>query len=125
RTSHEHRARLRAQPRATAHRTRAQRHELLDLLARPLRVGLAIAALQVLDDPLEARRIGAPTPVAVAVADLHRLAVGPFEEQIAMLLWEVFPRRFEIDSVALGDRLGDLLVVVGGAVRPRRERSFA
>ena len=60
-----------AQARAAAHRARAQRHELLDLLPRPLGVGLAVAALEVLDDPLEARRVGALAPVAVAVADLH------------------------------------------------------
>ena len=47
RAAHEHRARLRAQARAAAHGARPQRHVLLNLLARPLRVGLPIAALEV------------------------------------------------------------------------------
>ena len=120
----EHRARLRAQPRAAAHRARAQRHELLDLLARPLRVGLAVAALEVRDDPLEARRVGALAPEAVAVGDLHRLAVRPVQEQVALLVAQLLPRRVQVDVVALGDRLGHLLVVVRRAVRPRRQRAL-
>ena len=42
-----------------------------------------------------------------------------------MLLGQALPRRFEVDAVALGDRL-DQLLVVGGAVRgPGRERALA
>ena len=55
----EHRPRLGPQPRAVALRARPQRHVLLDLLARPLGVGLLVAALEVGDDPLEARRVRA------------------------------------------------------------------
>ena len=51
RPADEHRARLRAQPRAAADRAGAQRHELLDLLARALGVGLAVAALRFLTIP--------------------------------------------------------------------------
>ena len=125
RPPHEHRARLRAQARAVAHRARAQRHVLLDLLARPLRFRLLVAALQVLDDPLKARRIRAPAPVAVAVGDVQLLAVGPIQEQVAVLLGEVFPGGVQIDVVALRDRLGHLLVVVRHAVRPRHDRALA
>ena len=42
-----------------------------------------------------------------------------------MLLWKLLPGNAQIYLVALGDRLGDLLVVVGGAVGPRRDRPFA
>ncbi len=42
-----------------------------------------------------------------------------------MLVSQLLPWHFQIDSVAIGDRLGHLLVVVGAAVRPRREGPFA
>ena len=48
---------LRPQPGAVALGARPHRHVLLDLLSRPLRVGLAIAALQVVHDPLEAGHV--------------------------------------------------------------------
>jgi hypothetical protein len=51
----QHRPRLGLQPRALARRARPQRHELLDLLAREIGVGLAVAALEVGQDALEAR----------------------------------------------------------------------
>ncbi len=38
---------------------------------------------------------------------------------------QVLPRRVEVDVVALGDRLGELVVVVGGAHRPRGDRALA
>ena len=95
-----HRARLGAQPRAVAHRAGAQRHVLLDLLARGLGVGLLVAALEVRDDPVEARRVRAPAPEAVAVGDLHALA-RPVQEQRALVLGELLPGRVEVNPVAL------------------------
>ncbi len=121
---HEHRARLGPQPGAAARRARPHAHVLLDLLARELGVGLAVASLEVGDDPLEARLVGAPAAVAVAIGDLHGLAVRAVEEQLAVLLLQLLPRRLEVDAVALGDRLADLLVVVRGAVGPRGERAL-
>src|SRR5205807_4913134 len=76
----EHRARLGAQACAAADRARTQRHELLDLLSRPLGIGLAVAALEVPHDPLELRRVGALASIAVAIGHLYRLAVGAVEE---------------------------------------------
>ncbi len=125
RSRDEHRARLGAQAGAAAHRTGSQRHELLDLLPRPLRVGLPVAPLQVPDDPLEPGRVGPAPAIAVAVGDLDRLAVGAVEEQLALVLGQLFPRRVQIHAVAFGDRLRHLLVVVGGAVRPGRQGPFA
>src|SRR6185312_16794354 len=70
----EHGAGLGAKPRAVAHRAGAQRHELLDLLAGPLGVRLAVAPLEVADQALEAGRIRAPPAIAIAVGDVDRLA---------------------------------------------------
>ena len=104
-------------------RARADRHVLLDLLPRELRVGLLVAPLQVGDDPLESRLVRPRPPVAVAVGDLHPLAGGAVEEQVALGLRQLAPRDVEVDAVGLGDRLGQLLVVVRRAVRPRQQRS--
>ena len=121
----EHRARLRPQARALARRARHERHVLLDLLAHALGVGLAVAALEVGDDALEPRRVRPPAPVAVAVGDVDALAVGAVQEQVLVLGGQLVPRRLGIDAVLLGDRLGDLLVVVRGGVGPRRDRALA
>ena len=121
----EHRPGLRAQPRALAVRARPQRHVLLDLLAREVGVGLPVAALEVGHDPLELGRVGAPAAEAVAIGDLNALAVGAVEEELAGLRRQVLPRRVEVDVVALGDRLRELVVVVGRAHRPRGDRPLA
>ena len=121
RPRHKHRARLGAQPRSPANRAGAQRHELLDLLFRPLGLALAVAALQALDDALKARRIGACAPEAIAVGDRQPL-VGAVQEQLAHLNRQLLPRLVEVDAVAFGNRLGHLLVVVRRAARPGRER---
>ena len=120
-----HRARLGPQARALARRARHHRHELLDLLALELGFRLAVAPLEVVDDPLELRRVGAPAPVAVAVGDLDAVAVGAEEEEVLGVVVEVLPRQLEVDVVLLGDRLGDLLVVVRRRVRPRQQRALA
>src|SRR6202021_697480 len=67
----DNRACLRPPARAPALRAGAQRHELLYLRARPLRVGLAIAALKICDPPLEAGPVGAGATETVAVGDLQ------------------------------------------------------
>ena len=79
----QHRARLGPQPRALALRARSQRHVLLDLLARPVGVGLAIAPLEVGDDALERRRVRAAAAEPVAVGDLQAVAVGAVQEELA------------------------------------------
>ena len=68
-------------------------------------------------------RAAAPEPVAVG--DLDALAVGPVQEEVLGLRRQVLPRRIEIDVVALGDCLDQLVVVVGCARRPRRDRALA
>src|SRR3954464_202612 len=80
------RPRLGPQTRAVAGRARHQRHVLLDALADVLGVGLAVAALEPVDDPLETRRVGALAPVAVAIADVDPLAVCAVEEQVLLVV---------------------------------------
>ena len=120
----EHGARLRAQAGAAADGAGAQGHVALDLLAGALGVGLLVTPLEVGDDAFEAGLVRAPPAVAVAVGDLQALAAGAVQEQVAVLLGELLPGGVEVDAVALGDRLGDLGVVVGDAARPRRDRAL-
>ena len=82
---HQHRARLRSQPRAAALRTRPQCHVLLDLLARELRVGLAVAPLEAREDALEPGGVRAAAAEAVAIGQLHAIAVGPVQEEPLLL----------------------------------------
>ncbi len=118
-------ARFRPQARALARRARHDRHELLDALAHRVGVRLAEPALEVRDDPLEAGGVGALAPVAVLVGDEDALPTGPVEEQRAMLRRQVLPGRVEVDVVLLGQREGDLPVVLRGARRPRCQRALA
>ena len=117
-----HRARLRPQARALALRARPQRHVLLDLLPRPVGVGLLVAALEVRDDALERRHVGPLAAHPVAVGDVELVAVRAVQEEVAALLRQVLPRRVHVHLVALRDRLRDLLVVRRRAGRPRQDR---
>ncbi len=118
------RPRLRPQPRALALRARPHRHVLLDLLARPVRVGLPVAALEVRHDALEARHVRALAAHAVAVGDVQPIAVRAVQEQVLLVLRQVEPGLVEVDLVALGDRLRDLLVVARRPARPRQDRAL-
>ena len=116
------RERLGPQPRAMALGTRTQRHVLLDLLPRPLRVRLAIAPLEVRHDALEGRGVRAPAAVAIAVRDVDPLAVRAAQEAVAHVLREVLPGLIPVDLPLVRDRLGHLLVVARGARRPGQDR---
>ena len=70
------------------------------------RVGLAVAALEALDDALEREHVRALAAHAVAVLDVDALAAGALEEQVALLLRQLGPRRLEVDLVAVGDAPG-------------------
>ena len=102
---HGHGARLGPQPRAAALRARPHRHVLLDLLARVVGVGLAVAPLEVGDDALEARRVGALAPVAVAVGDVDPVAVRAVAGRGRAAPPAAPPTACQVDLVALGDRL--------------------
>ena len=118
-----HRERLGPQARALALRAGPQRHVLLDLLARPVRVRLAVAPLEVADDPLEGRHVRPPAPVAVAVGDVDLLAVGAVQEAVAQLVGQVLPGGVHVHLPLVRDRLRHLLVVVRGARGPGQDRA--
>src|SRR5581483_12488406 len=77
---------------------------------------------QVGDDSLKAGRVRAPAAEAVAVLDLNPVAVGAVQEEVTRLLRQFLPWSLEIYAVALGDGLGELVVVVRGAHCPGRDR---
>ena len=113
------------EPRAPALRARAEAHVLLDPLALLRRVGLAVAALEVLDDPLEGEHVRALAAHPVAVPDVDPLAAGAVQEEVLLLVRQLLPRPVEVDLPLVGDRLDDRLVEARAAHRPRDERALA
>ena len=111
------------EPRSMTDGARPHRHVLLDPLALLARVGLAVAPLQVRDEPLERHRVLPLAAHAVAVRDENPVAAGAVEEAILRLAVELAPRRLQVDLVAIGDRLDDRLVEALAAERPRDERA--
>ena len=115
---------LRPQPGAVAVRARLLGHVALDPLAVGLRVGLLVAALEVVDDPLEADLVGAAAAEAVGVGDLVALVAGAVEEDLALGLLQLRPGLVDVDAVVLGDR-GDQPPPVGGdAAVPGLQRAL-
>ena len=104
---------LRPQPGALAVRARLLGHVALDPLAIGLRVGLFVAPLQVVDDPLEADLVGAAAAEAVGVGDLVAILTGAVEEDLLVGLLQLRPGLVDVDAVLLGDR-GDQPSPVGG-----------
>ena len=113
------------EPRSAALRAWAEAHVLLDPLALLRRVGLAVAPLEVLDDPLEGEHVRALATHPVAVADVDPLAVGAVQEEVLLLGRQVLPRPVEVDLPLVGDPLDDGLVEARAARRPRDERALA
>src|SRR5439155_12640173 len=107
------------EPRAVAGRTRPEAPVLLDSLALLARVGLAVAALEARDDPLEREHVRALAPHPVPVLDVDAVAVGAVEEVVLLLLGQFLPGRLEVDLVPVGDRLDHRLVEARVAERPR------
>ncbi len=113
------------EPRAVARGAGAEGHVLLDPLALLRRVGLPVAALEALDDPLEGEHVRALAAHPVAVLDVDAVAAGAEEEQVLLLIGEVLPGPFEVDLVPVGDRLDHRLVEARAADGPRDERALA
>ena len=111
--------------RAVADRAGPEAHVLLDPLALLARVGLAVAALEARDDPLEGEHVRPLAAHPVAVLDVDLVAVGAEEEEVLLLLGQLLPRQLEVDLVAVGDRLDDRLVEARVAERPGHERALA
>ena len=119
-----HREHLGLEPRAVALRARPEAHVLLDPVARLRRVGLAVAALQVVHEPLERHRVLALAAHPVAVRDEDLLAARPVQEPVLLLGRELAPRHVERDLVPLGDRLDHRVVEALAPDRPRDERAL-
>jgi hypothetical protein len=116
---------LRPQPRAFALRAGLLGHVALDPLAVGLRVGLLVAALEVVDDPLEADLVGALATEAVGVGDLVAVLAGAVEEDLFLALLQLRPGQLGVDAVLLGDG-GDQPPPVGGdAAVPRLQRALS
>ncbi len=112
------------EPRAIALRARHVAHELLDLLAPVLRVGLRVAPLEVPHHAVELRHVLPPPTVAVAVGDVDPLAPGPVQDEVLVLLGQVAPPRVEVYPVLLGQALQHARVVLDPGVGPRHDRAL-
>ena len=112
------------EPRAAAFRAGPEAHVLLDPLPLLRRVRLAVAPLEVLDDPLEGEHVRAPPSHPVAVPDVDALAVRAVQEEILLLGGELLPRLVEVDLPLVGDPLDDRLVEARAARRPGDERAL-
>ena len=115
---------LRPQARALADRAGLLRHIALDPLADRVGVGLAVAALEVVDDPLEADAVGAAAPEAIRVGHLVALTAGAVEKDLAVLVREVLPGDVGVDAVVLGDRLDQSLPVARMPGAPGLQRAL-
>ena len=112
------------EPRALADRAGPERHVLLDPLALRRAVGVAVAALERGDDPLEGERVGPPAAHPVAIRDVDALAARAVQEPSLLLLGQLPPGPVGRDLVAVGDRLDHRLVEARVPDRPRDESAL-
>ena len=96
-------------------------HELFELLARGVRVGLLVSPFDVGEHALVARVVRALSPVAVLVADVD-LLVGSEQHDVARPPGQLLPRCVEREAVGLADRLEDPVPVLERVARPRSQR---
>src|SRR5207253_255130 len=61
---------------------------------------------------------------AVAVRDEHGLAAGPEEHDLLRVLLELPPRRVQVETELLADRLKHTVEVLAAEPRPRRDRTL-
>ena len=115
---------LRLEPRTVARGARPEAHVLLDPISRLRRVRFPVAALHVVDEPLEGHRVLALPTHPVAVGDEDLLAARPVQELVLLLRREVAPRHVERDLVPVRDRLDHRVVEALAADRPRYERAL-
>ncbi len=108
-----HRQRLRLQPVAVAFAARMIRLEARQLLAHPLRVGLAPAPLDVADHAFEGL-LGLVGADAVVIGDRDFLLAGAEEHGVAGLLRQILPRRGHRELVVLGQRFQRLGIIGRG-----------
>ena len=94
-------------------------HEPLDLFARPVRLRLAVAALQPRDDALVLSLVGALAVEAVLVGDVHRLGAGAVEDQLLVLGLERLPWGVEGEPAEVGHAHLEAREVLAAGSRPR------
>jgi hypothetical protein len=95
---------LGAQAIAVARPARDLAHELLDLLARRVRVRLGVPTLEVREHAFIGGVVRALSVVPVLVSDVH-LFVRTVEHHVARGLRQLLPGRVEREPVCLGHRL--------------------
>ena len=117
-----HGQRLGSQTRSLARPARDLAHELLELVARGVGVRLGVTALDVRDGALVRGPVRALPVVPVLVADVDRL-VGAVEQDLALGLGQLAPRRREVDLVGAGDGFQHPVPVLERGRGPRRQRA--
>jgi hypothetical protein len=90
-----------------------------------LRVGLLVAALEVVDDPLEAHLVGTAAAEAVGVGDLVAIAASAVEEDLFLGLLQLRPRLVEVDVVLLGNSGDQALPVSADPAVPGLQSALA
>ena len=103
---------LRAQTAAVARRTRTFAHHFFNLAARPLAVGLAVAAFKVRDDALE--RLAHHAARNAADRQLEHLVSRAVEQLVERLSGQFINGRFERKAVLSAERS---VVHIGNAAR--------
>ena len=97
-------------------------HEPLDLLAGPVRFGLAVSALQPRHNALEVGLVGPGAVEAVLVGHVDGPVAGAVEDELLVLGLERLPRRLEGEPAELGHpglQPGEVLTARPGPGRQR------
>ncbi len=110
--------RLRLEPLAPAGLAGTLHHELLELALDPLRLRLAVAPLEVRQQPLERRVVGAAAAV-VLVADAHLVLARGVEQILEMVRRQVAHRHVRSEAACPRDALHHLAVPRVGDGHPR------
>ena len=120
-----HREDLGLEALAAARRARPRDHVLLELGLDELRVGLAIASLEVRDHALEGGGVRVLAPL-VAIADDDLLVLGGPQDVVDGLRGQVPDRGVDVPAVRCADGLEDLQPPrrVGRHLGPRHERAL-
>ena len=119
-----HRQGLGLQPRPVALGAVDLPHVLLDLLARPVGLRLAVASLQPRDDPLVVGLVGAGAVEPVLVGDVHRPGARAVEDELLVLRLERLPRGLEGEPAELGHALLQPREVLAAGPGPGRQRAL-
>ena len=118
------RQRLGLEAKAVAGLARRRGHVALDLLARPLAFGLAVAALEIGDHPLE-RLLHFVSAQAVVIGHADFFLARAVQDHPSRLRRQFAPRAVEAELVMPRQRLERLQVIGRARLGPRRDRALA